>query len=76
MFIRNVEKTNKGSKKKYNYNRLVESYRDKNGKSTNRVLLNMGKLEIPKTQWKELAKKNRRKNLWERSFAFNSKRKK
>jgi len=57
MFIRNVEKTNKGSKKKYNYNRLVESYRDKNGKSTNRVLLNMGKLEIPKTQWKELAKK-------------------
>jgi len=54
MFIREVVKQNKGSKKKFIYHHLVESYRSDKG-PRQRLLLDLGKLTIPKSQWKRLA---------------------
>lgn len=54
MFIREKIKSNKGYKKKFVYHQLVESYRTENG-PRQRVLLDMDRLNIPKTQWKILA---------------------
>lgn len=55
MFIKQCETYNKSTKSKYITHKLVESYRDAQGKSKHRVMLNLGKLEIPKRRWPELA---------------------
>lgn len=52
MFIRETVKSKKG--KKYIQHQLVESIRTPNG-PRQRLLLNMGFLDLPKDQWKELA---------------------
>ncbi len=52
MFIRETAKTKKG--KKYIQHQLVESVRTPNG-PRQKLLLNLGFLDLPKDQWKELA---------------------
>ena len=52
MFIRETVKSKKG--KKYIQHQLVESVRTPNG-PRQRLLLNMGLLDLPKDQWKDLA---------------------
>ena len=54
MFIRAVEKRNPGSPTTYTYHRLMESYRTSRG-PRQRTVLNLGKLDLPKDQWKPLA---------------------
>ena len=54
MFIRKVTKTNKGSSKKYDEYRLVKSYRI-GDKVSQRVILVMKDIRLPKKQWQELA---------------------
>jgi len=54
MFIREVIKSKKGSSKKFVYHLLVESYRSPKG-PRQRTLLSLGKLELPRQQWKALA---------------------
>ena len=54
MFIRENKKSNKGYKKQFIYHLLVESYRTDKG-PRQRVLLDLGKLTLPKDQWKLLA---------------------
>jgi hypothetical protein len=54
MFIRETKKSNKGYQKQFIYHLLVESYRTDKG-PRQRVLLDLGKLTIPKEQWKLLA---------------------
>jgi transposase len=54
MFIREIKKSNKGYNKQFVYHHLVESYRTDNG-PRQRVLLNLGKLNIAREQWKQLA---------------------
>jgi hypothetical protein len=56
MFIRNVEKKNKNSPVLYQYQQLVESYRTEKG-PRQKLLLNLGKLPIPKEKWPNLAKR-------------------
>jgi len=55
MYIRTVTTTAKG--KKYYKQRLVESYRTREGLVRQRVIMDLGNIEkdIPKTQWKELS---------------------
>lgn len=55
MYIRSVVKQNPGSEKKYRYLHLVESVRTRKG-PRQRLILNLGTLDIPKTKHKELAK--------------------
>ena len=55
MFIRNVEKKHKNSLVLYKYQQLVESYRTEKG-PRQKLLLNLGKLPIPKERWPNLAK--------------------
>jgi len=57
MFIKEINKKNKGSKKSYTYYRLVESYRNLNGDPRHRTLLNLEKLDIAKEDWQLLAKR-------------------
>ncbi|KKK83049.1 hypothetical protein LCGC14_2797280, partial [marine sediment metagenome] len=54
MFIRAVEKRNPGSPTTYTYHRLMESYRTSGG-PRQRTVLNLGKLDLPKDQWRSLA---------------------
>ncbi len=54
MFIRKVTKSNKGSSKKYDEYRLVKSYRI-GDKVSQRVILVMKDIRLPKQQWQELA---------------------
>jgi transposase len=54
MFIRKVTKSNKGSSKKYDEYRLVKSYRI-GDKVSQRVILVMKDIRLPKKQWQELA---------------------
>jgi transposase len=54
MFIRKVTKTNKGSSKRYDEYRLVKSYRI-GDKVSQRVILVMKDIHLPKQQWKDLA---------------------
>ena len=54
MFVRETKKSNKGYKKQFIYHLLVESYRTEKG-PRQRVLLDLGKLTIPKEKWKFLA---------------------
>jgi hypothetical protein len=52
MFIRETVKSKKG--KKYIQHQLVESVRTPHG-PRQKLLLNLGFLDLPKDQWKELA---------------------
>jgi len=54
MFIKEVIKKNKGYDKTFVYHQLVESYRTEKGPRQRR-LLELGKLNIPKAKWKNLA---------------------
>jgi len=54
MFIRSVKKRLKDSKYEYIHLRLVESFRTSKG-VRQRVILNLGSLELPKENWKDLA---------------------
>ncbi len=54
MFIREVKV--RGRTKEYSIvHRLVEAYRTSEGKPRQRVIMNLGTIDIPKTRWKELA---------------------
>ncbi len=54
MFIRECTSYSRSAKKYYTYRKLVENYRTAKG-SRQRVIFNLGTLEIEKKQWKELA---------------------
>lgn len=54
MFIRAITKKNPGYEKTFTYHRLMESVRTPQG-PRQRVILNLGHLEIPPTEWKSLA---------------------
>ena len=54
MFIKEIKKKNKGYEKEFSSHRLVESYRTDKG-PRHRNILNLGKLDLPKEQWKLLA---------------------
>ena len=54
MYIKKVRKKNPGSDKIYEYLHLVENVRTENG-PRQRLILNLGALDIPQDQYKELA---------------------
>jgi len=54
VFIKPITKRNRLSGRSYTYHRLLESYRSARG-PRHEVLLNLGRLELPKDQWKLLA---------------------
>ena len=54
MFIKAITKRNRISHKSYTYHRLLESYRSSRG-PRHEILLNLGRLDLPKQQWKSLA---------------------
>ena len=54
MFIRKVETKNKKTGKIYIKHRLVESYTTDSG-SRQRTVMELGKLDLPKSEWKKLA---------------------
>jgi len=54
MFIKPITKRNRLSGKVYTYHRLLHSYRSSRG-PRHEVLLNLGRLDIPKDLWKTLA---------------------
>jgi len=54
MYVRAVRKKNRGSEQVYIYHQLIESVRTPRG-PRQRILLNLGTLEIPAAEWKELA---------------------
>ena len=54
MFIREIIKKKPGYEKEFITHRLVESYRTEKG-PRQRTILNLGKLDLPKEQWKILA---------------------
>ena len=54
MFIRQIVKQNKGYQQKFIYHALMESYRTEKG-PRQRMLLSLGKLSLPREQWKFLA---------------------
>ena len=54
MFIRESFTMNKKTKTEYVTDRLIESYRADNG-PRQRVVMNLGTLSLPKSQWPQLA---------------------
>lgn len=57
MFIRKLDRYDSKSKNTYTEYRLVESYRNEDGKVKQKLLLNLGNnFSIPKDQWKLLVK--------------------
>jgi len=54
MYIKKVRKKNKGSDKVFEYLHLVENIRTERG-PRQRLILNLGNLDIPKDQYKDLA---------------------
>ena len=54
VFIKSITKHNRVSRKSYTYQRLLESYRSERG-PRHEVILNLGKLDLPREQWKLLA---------------------
>ena len=59
MYIRECVTTNKVSKTKYVTHRLVEAYRVTEGsksKIRQRLIMHLGTLELPKSDWPKLAK--------------------
>lgn len=53
MFIREVKTRSKGIE--YTVHRLIEAYRNSDNLPRQRVIMNLGKIEVPKNRWKELA---------------------
>lgn len=53
MYIREVKTKLKG--KEYIVHRLVESYKNIEGKPRQRVIMHLGTIDVPKNRWKELA---------------------
>jgi len=59
MYIRECVTTNKATKTKYVTHRLVEAYRVTEGskvKIRQRIIMHLGTLEVPKSDWPRLAK--------------------
>jgi transposase len=54
MFIKEITKKNKSSDKVFTYHRLIEAYRTQKG-PRHRVVLNLGRLTIDRSEWKLLA---------------------
>ena len=54
MFIKEIKKRNSRYGREFIYHRLMESYRTQRG-PRQRTLLNLGKLDLAKERWKELA---------------------
>ena len=54
MYIKRVQKAHRGSKKTYQYLHLVENLRTENG-PRQRLILNLGAVDVPPEQYKELA---------------------
>jgi len=54
MFIREITKKNPGYEKTFTYHRLMESVRTPKG-PRQRLLLNLGHLDLPASEWKTLA---------------------
>jgi len=54
MFIRQITKKNQGYDKTFTYHRLMESVRTPRG-PRQRKILDLGKLDLPKDDWKTLA---------------------
>lgn len=54
MFIREIAKQNKGYEQTFIYHALMESYRTEKG-PRHRMILSLGKLELPRDKWKALA---------------------
>jgi len=54
MFIRQVVTTNRKNKTKYTVHRLVESYQTPRG-PRQRVVMHLGTLDLPKSEWPKLA---------------------
>jgi len=67
MFIKEIKKKNQGSEIEYTYHRLVESYRSERG-PRQRTILNLGKLDLPKERWKQLANRIEEKISGQNSF--------
>jgi transposase len=67
MFIREISKKNSSSDKIFVYHRLMESVRTPQG-PRQKILLNLGKLEIPTDQWKTLANRIEEIYLGQQSF--------
>ncbi len=55
MYIRATNTKNKKTGKSYTTHRLVETYQTEKG-PRQRMVLSIGKLDLPKSRWKELAK--------------------
>lgn len=55
MFIRKSVTRNKKTKTEYVTHKLVESYRNVDGKPRQRVVMSLGKIELSKKRWPELA---------------------
>ena len=54
MHIKEYRTRNKKTKKVYIKHQLVESYRTQKG-PRHRVVMNLGKLKIPRSEWRKLA---------------------
>jgi len=55
MFIRKYETTNKKTGTTYVTHRLVEAYRTEEGLVRQRVIMQLGTLSLPKSEWRKLA---------------------
>lgn len=53
MFIREVKTRSKGIE--YKVHRLIEAYRNSENLPRQRVIMNLGRIDVPKNRWKELA---------------------
>lgn len=67
MFIREITKKNPGSPKNFVYHRLMESVRTPRG-PRQRILLNLGRLDLPRSDWKSLANRIEEILLGQESF--------
>jgi len=67
MFIREITKKNPGSPKTFVYHRLMDSVRTPRG-PRQRILLNLGQLDLPRSDWKALANRIEEVLLGQESF--------
>jgi len=67
MFIKEIQKKNRGYDKVFISHRLMESYRTERG-PRQRKILSLGKLDLPKEQWKLLADRIEEKVIGQESF--------
>jgi len=74
MFIREVNTREKRGKKGeyYTVHRLVESYRNEEGKPRQRTILHLGTIDLPENRWKELAFLLEQRYLGQMSFTSRS----